>query len=171
MSMIIFTIVFVGLFAFMLSDFEGRKINLGIPRLVKDKNIRSWKFGLFVVTPLAMLTCSVLFGDPIIYNDNIRQEYIQLFTSIPQSIMREPLFFVAHIIMLHFGVYWTVFDLVVNLKTGKKWNYISDNDEKENDAKSDLIFQVIDDKYSGTVQVILKALIFLSALAILIGKL
>jgi hypothetical protein len=61
-------------------------------------------------------------------------------------------------------VKWAVFDLSLNIYSKEHWDYISDNDDNLNDAKSDSIFFFLPQKWSGKAQIFVKCIILISTI-------
>ncbi len=79
-----------------------------------------------------------------------------------QSDLSSNLLYLAITAALGQTVYWTVFDLTLNLYRGKSWHYISDNGVDHNDAFTDTAFHSLDNNYSGKVQFAVKVILLIA---------
>ena len=126
----------------------------------RSKRIRSAIVAV-ILSIIALLINSVWsYGAASTYNG--------MFVNIISVIITEPIRLIATILMLHFGVYWTTFDILVNEMTGKPWNYTSYKSGDKNRVYSDILFDIFPERYAGWIQFIIKVSIFVTCLLIVI---
>ena len=129
-------IIIVG--SILLATFESFKIKakelLGDNRpFVNEKNLRSLVVGFII-----------LFLSGIMYYTDVTGYHIGFDL---------PLW--KHIVLFIYGLtlYWTVFDLTLNIRRGKSITYTSDNGDDTGDALSDRIFNILfPEPFSGIIQ-------------------
>lgn len=60
------------------------------------------------------------------------------------------------LVLLYHTIYWTEFDIFLNVHRKKSILYVSDNDRDDSDVWTDKIFHIFGKRYSGVVQMIVK---------------
>jgi len=148
----IFIAVILG---FIFAKLDAFKFHKNIVIYKDDKRARSWIIAVLLCVISVLVFTYAKYGNV--------SSYSELFRAVYRAVANYHLGIASMTIMLHFGVYWTTFDLFMNLFSKRPWDYTSYGTGDPNRTLSDRVFHIFGE-YAGKIQVAFKIVVFSIAL-------